>query len=190
MGAFIGSSFWISYTKFQWIFCPYISACVLPRWLTGKESACQRRRCRSHRFKLWVRKIPGGGNGNPLQYSCLGNPVDRGAWWAIVHGVAKRHDWTQSAYLFNYFLGINFYTGKVESKNITPPPQKKEYSQLQFRQMITNCPLNSFLYSHHWYMLISWKTYFKWLQSISVYKCLIIYLINFLLRCLQHFSFL
>ena len=32
---------------------------------------------------------PGGGNGNPLQYSCLGNPMDRGAWWAIVHGAAK-----------------------------------------------------------------------------------------------------
>ena len=31
----------------------------------------------------------GGGNGNSLQYSCLGNPVDRGAWWAIVHGVTK-----------------------------------------------------------------------------------------------------
>ena len=28
-------------------------------------------------------------NGNPLQYSCLGNPMDRGAWWATVHGVAK-----------------------------------------------------------------------------------------------------
>ena len=31
----------------------------------------------------------GGGNGNPLQYSCLGNSMDRGAWWATVHGVAK-----------------------------------------------------------------------------------------------------
>jgi len=31
----------------------------------------------------------GGGHGNPLQYSCLGNPKDRGAWWAIVHGVTK-----------------------------------------------------------------------------------------------------
>ena len=29
------------------------------------------------------------GNGNPLQYSCPGNPMDRGAWWATVHGVAK-----------------------------------------------------------------------------------------------------
>ena len=32
---------------------------------------------------------PGEGNGNPLQYSCLENPMDRGAWWATVHGAAK-----------------------------------------------------------------------------------------------------
>ena len=32
---------------------------------------------------------PGVGNGNPLQYSCLDNAMDRGAWWATVHGVAK-----------------------------------------------------------------------------------------------------
>ena len=32
---------------------------------------------------------PGGGHGNPLQYSCLENPMDRGPWWATVHGVAK-----------------------------------------------------------------------------------------------------
>ena len=30
---------------------------------------------------------PGGGNGNPLQYTCLGNPMDRAAWWATVHGL-------------------------------------------------------------------------------------------------------
>ena len=34
-------------------------------------------------------KSAGGGNGNPLQYSCLENPTDRGAWWATVHGIAK-----------------------------------------------------------------------------------------------------
>ena len=34
-------------------------------------------------------KSPGGGHGNPLQYSCLENPMDRGAWWAVVHGVTK-----------------------------------------------------------------------------------------------------
>ena len=35
-------------------------------------------------------RSPGEGNGTPLQYSCLENPMDRGAWWATVHGVAKR----------------------------------------------------------------------------------------------------
>ena len=34
-------------------------------------------------------RSPGEGNGNPLQYSCLGNPMDRGAWWTTVHGVAE-----------------------------------------------------------------------------------------------------
>ena len=34
-------------------------------------------------------RSPGGGNGTPLQYPCLGNPMDRGAWWATVHGIAK-----------------------------------------------------------------------------------------------------
>ena len=34
-------------------------------------------------------RSPGEGNGNPLQYSCLGNPIDRGAWWDTVHGGAK-----------------------------------------------------------------------------------------------------
>ena len=34
-------------------------------------------------------RSPGGGNGNPLQFSCLGNPMDRGAWQATVHGPTK-----------------------------------------------------------------------------------------------------
>ena len=38
-------------------------------------------------------RAPGGGHGNPLQYSCLENPMDRGAWRATVHGVTK--SWTQ-----------------------------------------------------------------------------------------------
>ena len=43
-------------------------------------------------------RSPGEGNGNPLQYSCLGNPMDRGAWQATVHGVANESD---STYWFN-----------------------------------------------------------------------------------------
>ena len=36
-------------------------------------------------------RSPRGGNGNPLQYFCLGNPMDRGAWWATVHWVTESH---------------------------------------------------------------------------------------------------
>ena len=51
----------------------------LPLGLSGKESACQGRK---HRFNPVVGRFPGEGNRNPLQYSRLGNPMDRGAWGA------------------------------------------------------------------------------------------------------------
>ena len=41
-------------------------------------------------------RSPEVGNGNPLQYSCLENSKDKGAWWAIVHNVAERHNWACS----------------------------------------------------------------------------------------------
>ena len=43
-------------------------------------------------------RSPEEGNGNPLQYSCLGNPMNRGAWWATVHGVTKESDTTEQLY--------------------------------------------------------------------------------------------
>ena len=68
------------------------SCFLLPWWLSGKEPTCQ---CRRGRFNHWIRKIPEEGNGNPLQYSCLGNPMDRGAWWAAYNPRGRkrvRHD--------------------------------------------------------------------------------------------------
>ena len=58
-----------------------------PRWLRGKDSACNAGDAGSIPGSG---RSPGEGNGNPLQYSCLGNPMDRGAWWATVHGVTGR----------------------------------------------------------------------------------------------------
>ena len=52
---------------------------------------------------LWKEVSLGEGNGNPLQYSCLENPMDGGAWWAAVHGVAK--SWTRlSDFTFTFHL--------------------------------------------------------------------------------------
>ena len=58
-----------------------------PGGTSRKESACG--------VDPWWGRSPGGGNGNPLQYSCLQNPMDSGAWWATVHGVAKESDVTE-----------------------------------------------------------------------------------------------
>ena len=55
-------------------------------------------------------RSPGEGNGNPLQYSCLGNPMDRGAWQATVHGVAKELDTTGQLNNINSCLHYCEYT--------------------------------------------------------------------------------
>ena len=61
----------------------------LPYWLRGKESSCNAGNAGDSGSIPGSGRCPGGGNGNPLQYCCLGNPMDRGAWWPIVRGVTK-----------------------------------------------------------------------------------------------------
>ena len=79
-----------------------VTAYELPRWLSGKESTCQRRRCR---FDPCIGKIPGGGNGNPLQYSCLDNPMDRGTWQVTVHKPTKKRKLVRKSSHSSLFVG-------------------------------------------------------------------------------------
>ena len=60
-----------------------------PAGISGKGSACQRRRGRRCEFPAWVWKSPWRGAQHPTPYSCLENPLDKGAWWATVHEVAE-----------------------------------------------------------------------------------------------------
>ena len=60
-----------------------------PGGASGKESACQCRRYKRSGLIPGSGRSPGGGHGNPPQYSCLENPMDRGAWQATVHRVTK-----------------------------------------------------------------------------------------------------
>ena len=62
----------------------------LPWWLSGKESTCH---AGEVGLILGSGRSTREGNSNPLQYSCLGNPIDREAWWATVHGVTR--SWKQ-----------------------------------------------------------------------------------------------
>ena len=77
------------YVRFSW-------------WLSGKEFTCN---AGDKGLILGSGRSPGEGNGNPLQYSCLGNPMDSGAWWATVCGVtrvrnylATKQKWMRSLY--------------------------------------------------------------------------------------------
>ena len=60
-----------------------------PWWLSGKESACNAQAAGDVGLIPQSRKPPGGGHGNPLQYSCLEKSMDRGAWWATGRRNAK-----------------------------------------------------------------------------------------------------
>ena len=61
----------------------------LLRWLSGKKSVCSAGEAGDTGSMPGSGGSPGGGHSNPLQYSCLENPMDRGAWRAIVHTVTK-----------------------------------------------------------------------------------------------------
>ena len=58
----------------------------LPHWLSGKESACN---AGDTGLIPGPGRCTGGGNSDPLQHSSLGKPMDRGTWWATVHGLQR-----------------------------------------------------------------------------------------------------
>ena len=77
----------ISIDGITFIIANFIYQCdVFPRSSVGKESACN---AGDPGLIPGLERFPGEGNGNPLQYSCLENPTNRGAWQATVHGVAR-----------------------------------------------------------------------------------------------------
>ena len=81
-------------------------------------------------------RSPGEGNGNPLQYSCLENPMDGGAWWATVHGVAE--SWTR---LSNFMdLTARWIKNRLVEKDTVMKPQDDK--DLDYRQVAIKRKLN------------------------------------------------
>ena len=72
-------------------------------------------------------RSPGIRNGNPFQYSCLKNPMDRRTWWAIVHMVTKSQTWLGTAWIFLYY-GVSaiswFFHGYIDCCRICPHYQQ------------------------------------------------------------------
>ena len=105
--------------------------------------------------ETWLGRSPGAGNGNPLQYSCLGNPMDREVWRASVHGVAL----SQTRRSMHALLYAIFFT-KVVEKILT---WIVYFSSCQTQQ-------------HHqkWWVLTSWSDQINWwdnsLESHEVVK--------------------
>ena len=80
------------------MFCKVYLLCTiswLPWWLASKESAFNAENTKDAGWIPEYGRSPGGGNGNPLQDSCLENPMDRGTWQAAVQKVYKKSDATE-----------------------------------------------------------------------------------------------
>ena len=96
-----------------------------------------------HHF-FGVQPFFGEGNGNPLQYSCLVNPRDRGAWWAAIYGVAQ--SWTRlmrlSRNISSLLLGRKAMTNldsRVKSRDITLPTKVRLVKAMVFPVVMYGC---------------------------------------------------
>ena len=87
----------------------------LPSGASGKEPNCPCSRGKRHEFVPWSRKLPWRRDGYPLQYSCLENIMDRGAWWAKVYRISKSQ--TQLKWLSTYMLSMSDITNIWEHAN-------------------------------------------------------------------------
>ena len=81
----------------------------------GKESACNAEDPDNLGSIPGSGRYPGEENGNPLQYSCLGNPMDRGAWWSTVHEVTKKLDTIE--HLTHKHTKLERYSNNNSNKN-------------------------------------------------------------------------
>ena len=105
----------------------------------SKESACnEENQC----LLPALGGSPGEGNGNPLQYSCLENPMDRGTWWTTVRWVTKSQTQLSDFYFHTwslYNVTYQFYLNKIKSKNILKLKwTNKKYKLSSFEKLKEN----------------------------------------------------
>ena len=110
----------------------------MAQWI---NNLLQCRRCSRHSSISGLVKSPGEGNGNPLQYSFLENPMDRGAWWVTVHRVAKSQTWLRP-------LGTHTCREREDFTSLSLSPFFKKNLFLIERQLFCNIVLVSAIHQY------------------------------------------
>ena len=122
----------------------------LSRLLSRKEPVCQCRRHWRCRFIPGSRGSPRGGNGNPLQYSCLGNPTGRGDWRAVVYGVTKSqtrlNDWAHT-HTHTHSSIINISISQM---------RKLKFREVNIMWVVSTCKLLILWNTHCWLLCSRW----------------------------------
>ena len=86
----------------------------LPRWRSGKESACQHRRCRRPWFDPWLGKIPWRRKWQPTPVFLPGESRGRGDWWTTVHGVTESRTWLSTKHTGIAVISVGFCEQTVD----------------------------------------------------------------------------
>ena len=126
---------------------------------SDEEPTSQCRRHKWHWFDFWVRKIPWKRDGYPLQYSCLRNPMDWGAWKAIVHRVTRSWTWLK-------WLSLHALT-KYHS-SVQPTLNMLTYISLVGHNHLTHSLLYYILSKISCKLLLYWMWRTEWLSGYRI----------------------
>ena len=118
-------------------------------------------------------RSPGGGHGNPLQYFCLENSMDRGAWWVTVHGVKNSGTWLNACVHAHAHTHTHTHTNDKKGMGYKNPDMEDWF--------LENCRRTAIL---NW----SWKK-LQWLLCYNSHKGLYMALVSFMLQLMEaHFK--
>ncbi|CAI9155416.1 unnamed protein product [Rangifer tarandus platyrhynchus] len=131
-------------------------------------------------------RSPGEGNGYPLQYYCLGNPMDRGAWWATVHGVSKELDTTKRLNNNKYIYIYIKYISAIKKEISLPVKSCMDLEGIMLSEinwtktnyltcmwnLKTDIQTKTELRTEWWVPVVrvGWGGVFEWVKGIKRYK--------------------
>ena len=139
--------------------------------LAVKKPTCQCKRHKRCRFDPWVRKIPWRRACKPLHFSCLENPIDRGAWRATVHRIAKSVTWLKWLSMWHSYLVVRGLTWVLLLALTQPKLLRIFFFTLFFENLGFSCFRRLFIETHSKCNDLCWV-----LQHLQHYAAIYIYI--------------